>query len=67
MLTQYANATKNIQQRAWAGESSAPLQSVKVQTYFNSGGRQKYFVVALGVAKADKTGLFKRTGWPWYF
>lgn len=38
---------KKEHQQAWKGEKSALYESVKVQTFFNGGGLQRYFVVDL--------------------
>jgi hypothetical protein len=38
---------KREHQQAWKGKKSALYESVKVQTFFNGGGLQKYFVVDL--------------------
>jgi hypothetical protein len=40
---------KRNHQQAWKGGKSELFQSVKVQTFFSSGGLQKYFRVDLGV------------------
>jgi hypothetical protein len=91
---------KKNHQQAWVGEKSLLYKTVKVQSFFYTGGLQKYFIVEVGVAKnrvnldqnqvvqeqlnawrevqkqleeetqviedvakTDKTGWFKRTGW----
>jgi len=36
---------KKEHQQGWKGEKSDKFESVKVQTFFNSGGLQKYFIV----------------------
>jgi hypothetical protein len=36
-------------QLSWTGGKSALYSSVKVQTFFSSGGLQRYFIVDLGV------------------
>ena len=94
--------------KAWKGETSTLYGRVKVQTFFRTGGLQRYFVVDVAdssddapcvprevasvvserlaewkltkhahekkaqvmdaqVAKTDKTGWFKRTGWLEHF
>ena len=40
---------KKNHQQAWKGEKSDLFHAIKVQTFFNSGGLQKYFIVDLGV------------------
>jgi hypothetical protein len=40
--------------QTWKGDKSALYESVKVQTFFSSGGLQKYFIVALGVRENGK-------------
>jgi hypothetical protein len=42
---------KNSHETSWAGDKSALYGSVKVQTFFSSGGLQKYFIVDLGVGE----------------
>lgn len=42
---------KRNHQQAWKGEKSALFDSVKVQTFFRSGGLQKYILVDLSVGK----------------
>jgi ribosome-associated protein YbcJ (S4-like RNA binding protein) len=44
--------TKNHEQ-PWTGNKSALHEFVKVQTFFSSGGLQKYFIVDLGVGLYD--------------
>ena len=40
---------KKNHQQAWKGEKSDLFHAIKVQTFFNSGGLQKYFLIDLGV------------------
>jgi hypothetical protein len=44
---------KNHQQ-AWTGDKSVLYESVKVQTFFSSGGLQRYFIVDLGVSENEE-------------
>jgi hypothetical protein len=37
--------------QAWKNEKISLVESVKVQTFFRTGGLQKYFIVAVGVAE----------------
>jgi superfamily II DNA helicase RecQ len=39
---------RKLHQLSWTGDKSALYSSVKVQTFFSSGGLQKYFIVDLG-------------------
>jgi hypothetical protein len=43
--------SKKPNQQAWKGKVSELFRSVKVQTFFSSGGLQKYFIVRSGVAE----------------
>jgi superfamily II DNA helicase RecQ len=95
---------KKNHQQAWTGDKSLLYDTVKVQSFFRTGGLQKYFIVETveaentedvdvkvavqkqlaeykltqqeveqelqtleEVAKTDKTGWFKRTGWLEFF
>jgi hypothetical protein len=98
---------KKAHRQVWKGDTSTLYKRVKVQTFFRTGGLQRYFVVRAAdsgnapavsrevadvvnerlaewqltqraheeraqvmdaqVAKTDKTGWFKRTGWLEYF
>jgi len=95
---------KNAHQIRWVGDTQKLYDKVRVQTFFRSGGFQRYFtvnesyqeaspdadtqqlrtlldewkgtqstheremqVMDAEVAKQDKTGWFKRTGWPELF
>ena len=43
-----------IHQQAWVGEKSLLYNTVKVQSFFRSGGLQKYFIVDLVDAQIDE-------------
>jgi hypothetical protein len=47
---------KGKHQQSWTGDTSVLYQSVKVQTFFSSGGLQKYFLVDLGVEDYAENG-----------
>jgi hypothetical protein len=47
-------------QLSWTGEKSVLYSFVKVQTFFSSGGLQKYFIVDLG--DVDNTENEERLG-----
>jgi hypothetical protein len=42
---------KKNHQQAWVGEKSLLYKTVKVQSFFYTGGLQKYFIVEVGVAE----------------
>ena len=51
------HCNKNHQQ-AWIGEKSLLYNTVKVQSFFRSGGLQKYFIVDLAdVQNAENAGV----------
>jgi hypothetical protein len=64
---------KKNHHQAWKGEKSALFSSVKVQTFFRSGGLQKYFLVDVGVAenaenteKLDQNKIVKQQLSTWH-
>jgi superfamily II DNA helicase RecQ len=61
---------KKNHEQAWKGEKSTLFDSVKVQTFFRSGGLQKYFLVDLGVGengeKLDQNEIVRQQLSKWH-